>query len=76
MTNATTTETGITHGATIDMRGAALVVEGGRQDMQDGTLQIPSKYNRRNLNPDANIYAPQTAAVEVNLKAIAVGLVN
>jgi len=43
-----------------------------RRDIQDGTMQIPSNDNRRILNPDFNVYAPKTAADEVNLNAIAI----
>jgi len=44
--------------------------------MQDGTMQIPSDDNRRNLNSDANVYAPKTAAGEVNLNPIVMSPVN
>jgi hypothetical protein len=41
-------------------------------------MQIPSSDNRLNLNRDVNtrIYAPQTGAGEVNLKAIVISQVN
>jgi hypothetical protein len=44
--------------------------------VQDGPMPAPSNDSSRNLNPDANIYAPRTDAGEVNLNAIEISLVN
>jgi hypothetical protein len=41
----------------------------GRQDIQDGATPVPSNDSRRNLNPDANVYAPRISVGEVNLNA-------
>jgi len=57
-------------------RGSLNSSRRGRQDIQDGTMQTPSNDNRRNLNSDANVYAPKTVAGEVNLNAIAISPVN
>jgi hypothetical protein len=39
-------------------------------------MPVPSNDSRRNLNPDANVYAPRIDAGEVNLNAIEIGPVN
>jgi len=48
----------------------------GSQDIQDGAMPVPSNDSRRNLNPDANVYAPRIDASEVNLNAIEINPVN
>jgi hypothetical protein len=39
-------------------------------------MPVPSNDRRRNLNPDANVYAPRIAAGEVNLEAHEISPVN
>jgi len=74
--HATATETDNTHRATIDVRGAAWIVEGGETGYTRRNNANTSNDNRRNLNPGTNVYAPKTAAGEVNLNAIAISPVN
>jgi hypothetical protein len=47
-----------------------------RQDIEDGAMPVPSNDGRRNLNPDANVYASGIAVGEVNLNASKISPVN
>jgi hypothetical protein len=48
----------------------------GRQYIQGRAVPSPSNDNRRNLNPDANDYAPRSDSGEFNLNAIEISPVN